>query len=100
MNLFISTSGNNRLRLSNHRYDELVEIGATLINSQERQDVYDEAQKILTEIDTPMIPLFMTTQNLLIKSYVKGFEINPMELMYLKKVKLEKVPRVELNILQ
>ena len=32
-----------------------------------------------------MIPLFVATQNLLIKPYVKGFEMNSMELMYLKK---------------
>jgi oligopeptide transport system substrate-binding protein len=88
MNLFISSSGNNRLRWSNPRYDELVALGATLTDSDKRQQVYDEAQQILTEIDTAMIPLFVATQNLLIKPYVKGFEINSMELMYLKKVHL------------
>jgi oligopeptide transport system substrate-binding protein len=92
MNLFISTSGNNRLRWSNSRYDELVALGATLNNPRERQSVYDEAQRILTETDTAMIPLFVSTQNLLIKPYVSGFEINPMELMYLKKVSLKNTP--------
>lgn len=92
MNLFISTSGNNRLRWSNSRYDELVALGATLNNPKERQSVYDEAQRILTETDTAMIPLFVSTQNLLIKPYVSGFEINPMELMYLKKVSLANTP--------
>ena len=94
MNLFISTSGNNRLRWSNPYYDELVAIGATLNDSRERQRVYDEAQRILTEIDTAMIPLFVSTQNLLIKPYVKGFEMNSMELMYLKKVNLVNSPEV------
>jgi oligopeptide transport system substrate-binding protein len=88
MNLFISSSGNNRLRWSNPRYDELVALGATLIDPKERQLVYDEAQRILTETDAAMIPLFVATQNLLIKSYVKGFEMNSMELMYLKKVRI------------
>ena len=100
MNLFISTSGNNRLRWSNSRYDELVALGATLNNPEERQRVYDEAQRILTEIDTAMIPLFVSTQNLLIQPYVNGFEINPMELMYLKKVSLEKLNREVLNLLR
>ncbi|MBT5793544.1 MAG: peptide ABC transporter substrate-binding protein [Deltaproteobacteria bacterium] len=86
MNLFISSSGNNRLRWSNSRYDELVALGATLIDPKERQLIYDEAQRILTETDAAMIPLFVATQNLLIKPYVKGFEMNSMELMYLKKV--------------
>ena len=86
MNLFISSSGNNRLRWSNPRYDELVALGATLIDPAERQRVYDKAQRILTETDAAMIPLFVATQNLLIKPYVKRFEMNSMELMYLKKV--------------
>jgi hypothetical protein len=38
-----------------------------------------------------MIPLFVATQNLLIKPYVKGFEMNSMELMYLKKVRIATV---------
>ena len=88
MNLFISSSGNNRLRWSNPRYDKLVALGATLIDPEERQRVYDKAQRILTETDAAMIPLFVATQNLLIKPYVKGFEMNSMELMYLKKVRI------------
>ena len=93
MNLFISSSGNNRLRWSNPHYDELVALGATLIKPEERQLVYDEAQRILTETDAAMIPLFVATQNLLIKPYVKGFEVNSMELMYLKKVRIAIDPK-------
>ena len=88
MNLFITTSGNNRLQWSNARYDELVALGATLHDPEERLDVYNEAQRILTETDAAMIPLFVSTQNLLIKPHVNGLEMNSMELMYLKKVHL------------
>jgi oligopeptide transport system substrate-binding protein len=90
MNLFIKTSGNNRLRWSNPRYDELVAQAAMLKNPQERQVVYDEAQTLLTEKEVPMIPLFVSAQNLLVKPYVKGFETNAMELLYLKRIRLEK----------
>jgi len=93
MNLFISSSGNNRMRWSNPRYDELVALGATLIKPEERKIVYDEAQRILTETDAAMIPLFVATQNLLIKPYVKGFKMNSMELMYLKKVRIATDPK-------
>ena len=88
MNLFISSSGNNRLQWNNPRYDELVSLGATLVDLVERKRVYDEAQRILTETEAAIIPLFVATQNLLIKPYVKGFEMNSMELMYLKKVRI------------
>ncbi|MBT6601819.1 MAG: peptide ABC transporter substrate-binding protein [Nitrospina sp.] len=93
MNLFISTSGNNRLRWNNPRYDKLVSLGATLVDPAKRQRVYDEAQRILTETEAAMIPLFVATQNLLIKPYVKGFDMNSMELMYLKKVHIETEPK-------
>ena len=37
-----------------------------------------------------MVPLFVSAQNLLVKPYVKGLEMNAMELMYLKKVQLSR----------
>jgi len=88
MNLFVSTSGNNHLRWSNPRYDDLVARGAAERNPKKRQALYDAAQKILTETDAPMISLFVSPQNLLVKSYVKGLETNAMKLLYLKKVRM------------
>jgi oligopeptide transport system substrate-binding protein len=89
MNLFISTSGNNRLQWANRQYDELVDRGPAITNPKQRQELYDEAQRILTETDAAMIPLFISMQNMLIKPYVKGLELNSMELLYLKKITLE-----------
>lgn len=88
MNLFISTSGNNHMRWSNPRYDELVARGAAESAPDKRRAIYDEAQTILTMTDAPIVSLFITAQNLLVKSHVEGLEINPMELLYLKKLKL------------
>jgi oligopeptide transport system substrate-binding protein len=90
MNLFITTSGNNRLRWSHPRYDELIALGSELKKPEERQAVYDEAQILLTEQEVPMIPLFVSAQNLLVKPYVQGLENNAMELLYLKRIRLEK----------
>ncbi|MFQ5673225.1 MAG: peptide ABC transporter substrate-binding protein [Nitrospinales bacterium] len=88
MNLFVSTSGNNHLGWSNPRYDELVARGAAERDPKKRQAIYDEAQTILTETDAPIVSLFVAPQNLLVKSYVKGLQINAMELLYLKKARL------------
>ena len=90
MNLFIKTSGNNRLRWANQHYDELVARGSTLKNPQDRKKVYDEAQVLLTEIEVPMIPLFVSAQNLLVKPYIRGLKTNAMELLYLKRIRIEK----------
>ena len=91
MNLFISTSGNNRLRWSHPRYDELISMGSALKKQEERQVIYDEAQVLLTEEEVPMIPLFVSAQNLLIKPYIQGLENNAMELLYLKRIWLKQV---------
>ena len=90
MNLFIKTSGNNRLRWANQHYDQLVARGSTLKNLQDRKKVYDEAQVLLTEIEVPMIPLFVSAQNLLVKPYIRGLKTNAMELLYLKRIRIEK----------
>ncbi|MDA0692048.1 MAG: peptide ABC transporter substrate-binding protein [Nitrospinae bacterium] len=89
MNLFISTSGNNRLRWANSRYDELVAKGPVIRDPKQRQALYDEAQTLLTEIDTAMISLFIQVQNLLIKPHIKGLEMNSMELLYIKRIHLD-----------
>ncbi len=90
MNLFITTSGNNRLRWANQHYDQLVAKGSTLKNPQDRKQVYDEAQVLLTETEVPMIPLFVSAQNLLVKPYIRGLKTNAMELLYLKRIRIEK----------
>ncbi len=89
MNLFLSTSGNNRLKWANTRYDALVAQGPTVRDKGKRQAIYDEAQTLLTETDAAMIPLFIQVQNLLMKSRVQGFQMNAMELLYLKRLSLK-----------
>jgi oligopeptide transport system substrate-binding protein len=89
MNLFISTSGNNRLGFANARFDELVAEGPVIRDPEKRRVLYDTAQTILTETDAAMIPLFIQVQNMLIKHYVKGLEMNSMELLYIKRIHLD-----------
>ena len=90
MNLFTSSSGNNHLHWANSQYDKLVTLGAAAQNKEKRQAIYDEAQRILTETDVPIIPLFISAQNILVKPYVRGLMPNAMELLYLKNVRLVK----------
>jgi len=90
LNLFTSTSGNNRTRWKNDRYDELIRSAAANPNPLRRQKAYDEAQRILLETDVAVMPLFVATQNWVIKPYVRGLRINALELLELKTVHLEK----------
>ena len=89
MNLFTSTSGNNNTHWKNERYDQLIQKAALERDPQKRQGLYDEAQRILTEEDVPIMPLFIAAQNILIKPYLKGLEINALDLLFLKTVSVE-----------
>jgi oligopeptide transport system substrate-binding protein len=89
MVLFTTDSGNNRTHWGNRRYDELIEKAATETHPERRRKMYDEAQRILTEQEVPIMPLFIAVQNLLLKPYVRGLRLNALELLYLKQVRLE-----------
>ncbi len=88
MNLFISTSGNNRLQWKNERYDRLITQGAAEQDPETRQAIYNEAQILLTEEDSAIISLFVAAQNVLVKPYVQNLGLNAMEWLYLKRVRL------------
>lgn len=90
MNLFTSSSGNNRTHWKNRKYDRLVEEAAMERDPGRRKGLYDRAQRILTEEDVPIMPLFQNAQNLLVKPYVKGFMPNAMDIIHLKEVWIEK----------
>lgn len=89
MNLFTSASGNNHMHWGNSLYDELIGQGASERDPVKRQAIYDKAQEILTQVGVPIISLFGLTQNMLVKPYVLGLETNSMEILYLKKIRLE-----------
>jgi oligopeptide transport system substrate-binding protein len=90
MNLFTAISGNNHTRWENPQYDSLVDQAAKEPDPHRRQKLYDVAQRILTETDVPMMPLFVAAQNRLIKPYVKGLKLNAMDNLYLKVVWMER----------
>ncbi|MFZ3064962.1 MAG: peptide ABC transporter substrate-binding protein [Nitrospirota bacterium] len=90
MNLFTTESGNNNTKWSNKRYDKLIELAAIEMDAEKRIKLYNEAQRILCEIDAPIMPIFISAQNVLVKPYVKNYKLNPMDILYLKDVRIEK----------
>lgn len=90
MNLFTTESGNNNTKWSNKRYDKLIELAAIEMDAEKRIKLYNEAQRILCEIDAPIMPIFISAQNVLIKPYVKDYKLNPMDILYLKDVRIER----------
>ncbi|HEX3036058.1 MAG TPA: peptide ABC transporter substrate-binding protein [Thermodesulfobacteriota bacterium] len=90
MNLFECNSGNNRTRWCNSEYDRLVEKAAEERDLRKRIELYDEAQKILTQTDVPIAPMFISIQYSMIKPYVDGLEPNPLDLILFDKVSFGK----------
>jgi oligopeptide transport system substrate-binding protein len=86
MNLFECTSGNNETHWCNSKYDELVERAAEEENPEKRIAMYREAQRILTEVDVPIAPMFISVQQSMIKPYVAGLDPDPLGLVLFYKV--------------
>jgi oligopeptide transport system substrate-binding protein len=86
MNLFLSSSGNNHLNWSHLEYDRLVDRAALEKDPSIRKELYDRAQKILTESEAVIIPLFVTAKNLLVKPYIMGLELNALDQVFWKRI--------------
>ncbi|MCK5708909.1 MAG: peptide ABC transporter substrate-binding protein, partial [Deltaproteobacteria bacterium] len=89
MSLFTCNSGNNRTGWCNPQYDKLVEEAAEETDPEKRKLLYNQAQTILTETDSPIAPFYITTQQNLIKPYVIGLVPNPLDMVLFKNVSLE-----------
>ncbi len=90
MKLFTSFSGNNNTRWKNPRYDQLLDLAAKEFSEQKRKKLYDEAQKILCEIDVPITPLFTTTEYIVLNPRFTGLEFNSMGRLVLRDVRPKK----------
>jgi len=88
MSLFTCNSGNNRTGWCNKEYDALVEQAAAETDPEKRIVIYNQAQKILTETDSPIAPFYITTQQNLIKPYVIGLVPNPLDMVLFKHVSI------------
>jgi oligopeptide transport system substrate-binding protein len=87
MKLFTSNSGNNHGRWKNTRYDQLLELAARELDAKKRGKIYDDAQKLLTEIDVAIVPLYWKAESTILSPKFTGLEYNSMARMDLRNVK-------------
>ena len=87
MKLFTSNSGNNHGRWKNPRYDQLLELAARELDAKKRSRIYDDAQKLLTETDVAIVPLYWKAESTLLSPKFAGLEYNSMARMDLRNVK-------------
>jgi oligopeptide transport system substrate-binding protein len=87
MKLFTSKSGNNHGRWKNPKFDQMLEQAARELDSAKRTQIYDEAQKLLTETDAAIAPLFWRAEATMLNPKFSGLEYNSMARMDLRNVK-------------
>ncbi len=87
MKLFTSNSGNNHGRWKNSRYDQLLELAARELDAKKRSQLYDDAQKMLTETDAAIVPLYWKAEATMLNPKFTGLEYNSMARMDLRNVK-------------
>lgn len=90
MNLFKCKSGNNETGWCNPGYDKLVDKAAGETDRDKRLQLYNRAQRLLTEEDAPIVPYINAVQQNMIKPYVKGLEPDPLNLIYFSRVEFVK----------
>lgn len=88
MNLFTSHSGNNHTGWKNQTFDSLIAKGSVEKDPVIRKQIYDQAQRLLLEEDTVIVPLFVIVQNILVKQKIRPFPVIPMDFVYYKKVRI------------
>lgn len=87
MKLFTANSGNNHGRWKNSKYDQLLDQAASESDSAKRTRLYDEAQRLLTETDAAIAPLFWKAEATMLSPRFTGLEYNSMARMDLRNVK-------------
>jgi oligopeptide transport system substrate-binding protein len=89
LEMFTTGNGNNKTGFSSSRYDELIYLAAREIDTEKRNQYFQEAESILVD-EVPILPLYTYHWNRLVSNSVKGWYDNIMDNYSFKNVYLEK----------
>jgi oligopeptide transport system substrate-binding protein len=87
--LFHTGSENNIFEYSNPSLDALLDQAAIEQNRTARLAMYQQAEQLVVD-DAPCLPLFHVTNYILVKPYVKDYELNSLGVSDLSKVYIDK----------
>ena len=88
LSLFLRTSGNNSTGWGNEYYDAQVLAARGMTQASAREKIYLALQKQLIEDEAVILPLYYDSNRVLVRKKVKGFNLNPLNYLYLKEVSL------------
>lgn len=89
MNLLTSHSGNNDTGWSSSFYDNLIAQAGSCQNSTERAKLYAQADAYLCKEEAPIVPTYLSTQNLMVKPWVHGIQVNSLDLQFFGEVSVK-----------
>lgn len=87
LSVFLSSAGNNRTGWKSEKFDELV-VTSRNLPTKSRERNYKAAEKILLEEEAVIVPLYYEPNMAMVRSRVKGLELNPINYLLLRKVNL------------
>ncbi len=87
--LFHSDSAENRFAYRNEQVDALLEEAAVELDSARRVALYQEAEQMILD-DWVAVPLRHNSSYLLVRPYVKGFELTPIGVPQLQNISIER----------
>ncbi len=88
MNLFTKYCGNNDTKWWSPKYDQLIQDAEGEQDTKKRADLYRQADFMLCREAVPIVPTFLATQNIMVKPWVKGIAINPLDLQFFRSVEV------------
>jgi len=83
--LFYTGGENNIFEYSNPSLDALLDQAAIEQNEAVRLAMYQQAEQLVVD-DAPCLPLFHIANYILVKPYVKGYELSPLGIPDLSRV--------------
>lgn len=83
LNNFTSHDSNNTTKFSNADYDRVMKEASTAATPEQAGKDYQQAENILAE-QVPTIPLYYYVSGKLVKPWVGGFSISPMDYLFTK----------------
>ncbi len=86
--LFRTGADSNESGYSNPEVDSLLEMAGVELDYERSLALYQQAEQILVD-DAACLPLWFGQNYILVKPYVKGYDLNPMGLAMLNKVSIE-----------
>jgi oligopeptide transport system substrate-binding protein len=84
-----STKQENFARFSNPDYDRLMDEASVTSDQGKCAQLLERAEKILLQ-ELPVLPIFLRTSRNLVSTQVKGWDHNPLDVVYVKNLSLEK----------